>query len=104
MIHMRDKVIRKGRFLIVPIEKPITETEEYAFVGINKEYFQEAKRYSRFLVVWSPKGEVILNPKGYKPEKKMKKVYLYKDNPLIEWGVKVPHGEKHDVEWFEYPR
>jgi hypothetical protein len=79
-------------------------TGEYDYVGVNKEYFDEAKRMSRFLVVWSPNGEVIIMPKEFKPTKKFKKVYLYEGNPMIEWGVKVPHSIKHDLEWFEYPR
>lgn len=101
---MKDVVIRKGRFLIVPIEKPMTEEPEYDFCGVNKEYFEEAKRYSRFLVVWSPKGEAIISPKGFKPTKKFKKVYLYKDNPMVEFGIRVPHCVKHELSWFDYPR
>ena len=106
MIHMNDIVKRIGRFIIVPIKKPFNELSEanYDYVGVNKEYFEEAKRYSRFLVVWSPNGEIILMPKGFKPTKKFKKTYLYENNPMTEWGVKVPHGIKHDLEWFEYPR
>lgn len=103
MIHMKDVVKRVGRFIIVPIEKPLSEFSEagYDYVGVNKQYFEEARRNSRFLVIWSPNGETILMPKEFKPTKKFKKVYKYKDNPMIEWGVKVPHKEKHSLEFFE---
>lgn len=70
-------------------------------VGVNREYADEARKNSRYLVVRSPRGEVILFPKALKGMKTFSKIFKRPHDPMRMYAIKVMHGEKKPREFFE---
>lgn len=91
-----------GNFQLVEIYKPMNSTDEYDVVGVDVRQFEKAKRNGRFVLVRTPNGERVFMPKHVQEFKKIKKVYLYPDNPMIEYSLVIPHCEKKDNDYYSF--
>ena len=100
-MKMSNFVHYKGRFLIVDILKPIFVGDYISRVMINKDYVDKARISSRYLVVRTPKGELLCFPKTMKKMKVIKKVFKRVDDPMKMYELDIPHCEKRLEEFYE---
>ncbi len=100
-MQMSNHVKYVGRFLIVDIEKPLFDGDYVSRIRVNKEYADKARLSSRYLVIRTPKGELIMYPKILKSMKTVKEVFKYPDNPMKMYELDIPHCQKRPDEYFE---
>jgi len=88
-----------GNFLVVDILKPMSSMETYDFCRVRKDYFDKAKKSSRFLLVRTPNGERIIFPKAWK-EKPVEEVFLFPNNPMKMYEIVVPKCQKKPDDYY----
>jgi hypothetical protein len=69
------------KFLVVPLNKPIYGTSNYA---IREKYIEIAKNYHKALLIRTPNGQEIIDPAVYKKEAtKIEKEFKIPGCPMI---------------------
>lgn len=102
-MRMADKVHRYNRFIIVDIDKPIFEANDYSRVRVNEKYVKEAALTSKVLVVRTVRGEQAYFPKTLKKVgKKVKEVFLYENMPMTMYELDIAHSMKRDEDYYAF--
>ena len=87
---MREK---NKRNIIVEIKKPLYQN----FAYIRDKYLYEAIERGVNVEIRIPQGTAVVDPKKWiKTGKRMEKVFLLPDNPMILWGNRVPIKTEED--------
>lgn len=100
---MSSTVRNFPRYKVIEILKPMYTHEGQDCVRINEKYIKEAIHNFQYLVIRTPNGEKTMMPKEVKKAgKKVKEVFLYKDDPMIMFELLIPHGELADMDKYRW--